>query len=249
MNSLTRLGAAAGIAVLALGLTGPAQAGKYVHNDPAGDVQVDVCTWTTPPPTPDPAPTPTTEPDPTATESPAPEPSTTTAPEPEPGLDDGCTTESSGVDASWREGDITRFVVRHTARKVILRTSFRELTRTDGFSVTIGAIRTNERVNRMVSVFFDSEFAPNGEADLSRLNGRPVRCHVGKSIDFTANVIEVRIPRKCLSSPRWVKVGVGQVSLSMTGDDANGSDAIAADDALSSGVGENLTWSPRVRRG
>ena len=243
MNSLTRLGAAAGIAVLALGLTGPAQAGKYVHNDPAGDVYVDVCTWTTPEPTP--------EPDPTSTESPAPEPTTTTEPEvdDEEEFGDECSSESSGIDATWREGDITRFTVRHSARKVILRTNFRELTRTDGFSMSIGAIRTNERMNRVVTVFFDSEFAPNGEVDLSRMNGDSVRCRIGKSIDFTSNVIEVRIPRKCLSSPRWVKVGLGQLSMSMTGDDANGNISVAADDAQSSSVLDDLTWSPRVRRG
>jgi hypothetical protein len=241
MNSLTRLGTAAGVAVLALGLTAPAQAGKHVHNDPAGDVYVDVCTWTTPEPTP--------EPDPTSTESPAPEPTTTTEPEYEDEFEDMCSSESSGIDASWREGDITRFTIRHSARKVILRTKFRELSRTDGFSMNIGAIRTNERMNRVVSVFFDSEFAPNGEVDLSRLNGDSVRCRVGKSIDFTLNVIEVRIPRKCLSSPRWVKVGVGQLSMSLNGDDENGSIAVAADDAQSSTVGDDLTWSPRVRRG
>ncbi len=249
MNPLTRLGAAAGIAVLALGLTAPAQAGRYVHNDPAGDVQVDVCTWTTPEP----------DPEPTTTESPAPEPTDTTtdtsttgpvvAEEPESDFEDECSSESSGTDASWREGDITRFAVRHTARKVILRTTFRELTRTEGFGVSIGMIRTNERLNRVVSVFFDNEFAPNGEVDLSRPNGDSVRCRVGKSIDFTSNVIEVRIPRTCLSSPRWVKVGVGQLTMSITGDEANGSAAFAADDALSSTVRDELTWSPRVRRG
>lgn len=223
MNPLARLGAAAGAAVLTLSLAAPAHAAKYVHNDAAGDVVVERCTWTTPEPPTDPEAEPT-------------EPT------------DECT--EGGADATFREGDITRTAIRHTARKVIIRTSYRELTRTNGFAVFVGSLRTNERVHRDVSIFFEPEFAPNGEVDVSRPNGDSVRCRVGKTVDFTANVIEVRIPRGCLSRPRWVQVSSGHIAVATTGDENNGGSTLAIDDAFTSNEARlfEMNWSPRVRR-
>lgn len=153
------------------------------------------------------------------------------------------------VDPTVLEGDVTRTAIRHTERKVIVRTSYRELTRGDDFNIHIGAIRTNEGLNRHLFLMFADGMT---EVDLIRPNGNPVACRLGRTLDFTANVIEVRVPRSCLSSPRWVKVGLAHIRVNFEETETETgytySDSTSIDDALSPSMGEEPVWSPRIRR-
>jgi hypothetical protein len=245
MNRLARLGATSGAVILALSLAAPAEAARYVHHDAAGDVVVERCSFTFTEPEPDPATSPTA--DPSAQPGTSPETAPVLADEEDP-EDEDCT---DAREPSFKEGDITRVAIRHTNRRVIIRTNYRELTRGEGFRVLVGQIRTNEHVARDVTLFYDRDFAPKGEVVLSRHNGDEVHCSLGKTLDFTANVIEVRIPRGCLSRPRWVRVGVGHVSMKFTGSETGGQTVVAIDDALRTGttLDSDLTWTPRIRKG
>jgi len=242
MNRRARLGATSVAALLCLGLAAPAEAARYVHHDAAGDVVVERCTFTepTPAPVPDPSTSPTADP---AT-SPATDPDLTDEDED----DEQCT---HARDRSYKEGDITRVAIRHTNHRVIIRTNYRELTRSQGFRVLVGQIRTNEHVARDVVLIYDRDFAPKGEVVLTRHNGDVVSCGLGKTLDFTANVIEVRVPRTCLSRPRWVRVGVGHISMKFTETRTGGQIVTGIDDALRTSTTDDsdLTWSPRIRRG
>ena len=147
---------------------------------------------------------------------------------------------TEGVDPEAANGDITRVVIRHAPRTVVIRTHYRELTRAG--SVWIGWIRTNEGVRR--EVMWDGD---TGQMTVFARDGRKVRCGVERTVDAAAETIEVRVPRSCLSRPRWVEVGVGHVRFAWH-EDGTGFTA-GADDSQSPVVRDSLTWSPRVRRG
>lgn len=219
MNPLARLGATTGAVLLALSLASPAGAERYVHYDARGDVQVENCTYTEP-----------------------------TDPATDPSLDpeEDCTTST---DRTVREGDITKVVVRHSHYRVVLRTTFRELTRSTDFNLHLGSVRTNEGLHRDIFVAYTK-----GETELAmfRGDGRAAKCDISKTIDFADNYIEVRIPRHCLSRPRWVQAGVGQIRLNFTEspDGASMSSSMFVDDGLSPTVRDaGPVWSPRVHRG
>jgi hypothetical protein len=83
-----------------------------------------------------------------------------------------------------------------------------------------------------------------GDAELDRITGERVRCAVSHSIDYAANVVQIGVPRSCLSSPRWVRLGYGSVS--------SGADFSTGwgDDALLDGtVKDDLALSGRLYRG
>lgn len=149
------------------------------------------------------------------------------------------------------DGDVIASSVQHRARKVVLRTRYRELTKGEDFQVQIGDIRTNENIRRYVNVFHDAEDGSSWAGIFSPRNGE-VSCSLGKTIDFTANVIEVRIPRACLSQPRWVQVGLGHVRFNWSSETVDGvtteTDVTYFDDAQS-GYRTTLKLSPRVYRG
>lgn len=158
---------------------------------------------------------------------------------------------TDGVDSTVREGDVVRAAIRHTNRKVVLRTDFRRITRTEEFSVQIGLIRTNENVNRHVVLFYADGMT---ELSMTRPNGDRVRCRIGRTLDFADDYIEVRIPRGCLSRPRWVQVGIGHLGFDFQEtEDESGStvtEVSRVDDAFSPTMRDSgPVWSPRVRRG
>lgn len=204
MNTLARLGAAAGTAVLALGLVAPAHAATWSYNDRSSDVAVETCDETT--------------------EECTPKATTTTA-----------------------QGDIVRSVVEHRSRKVVLRTKYRDLARGDWNSLYWGRVETNEGLKRQVGIFID----PDGTRTtrLFRPNGNPVRCSVGTTVSYADNVIELRIPRSCLSGPRWVRAGQSFWRIAEGTGDAANTTVWWGDDGQSASPNDTPVLSPRVRRG
>ena len=69
-----------------------------------------------------------------------------------------------------------------------------------------------------------------------------MRCAIRHSIDYTRNVIAVSFPRRCASSPRWVKFRV--VGFRYVGDGDYYDDALRDEPFL----GENPAQSRRVYR-
>jgi len=127
--------------------------------------------------------------------------------------------------------DITRVVVRHTKKSIVIRTVFRDLdpaldqslsvhlkTPDRGWFVDVD--RSEVRPGKFKTFFFLSreptfpdpdEYDPDppvcgGFAFISAdeyCKGRRF------SIDLDHDVIEVVLPRSCFGSPRWVRVGAG----------------------------------------
>jgi hypothetical protein len=64
-------------------------------------------------------------------------------------------------------------------------------------------MRTNEGAYRVAFTSADAG-EPQGVTYLSARR-REVRCNVDERIDYFGNAIQVRIPRTCLSRPRWIR--------------------------------------------
>ena len=101
-------------------------------------------------------------------------------------------------------GDLRSVSVRHSARAVIIRASFTDLRR-GRFDLDVsGGIQTNEGLFRGFNVGWndhDGSYAwlENGAQD-------HVGCAWTHRLNFTENTLQLRIPRGCLSRPRWVRV-------------------------------------------
>ena len=102
-------------------------------------------------------------------------------------------------------GDITNVSYDHRAARVVIRAEYVELLRPRGDSGLFFAsrMRTNEGAYRVAFTSADAG-EPQGVTYLSARR-REVRCNVDERIDYFGNAIQVRIPRTCLSRPRWIR--------------------------------------------
>ena len=105
-------------------------------------------------------------------------------------------------------------------------------------------MRTNEGARRDVALVAEPRLW-SGATMMFRGTGASMRCAMRHAIDYEANVMRVSFPRRCASSPRWVRFRI-QVS-------AAGGGGYFADDALSdSPIGSqdsnDLARSDRVFR-
>jgi hypothetical protein len=136
-------------------------------------------------------------------------------------------------------GDIVRTSFRHTDRRIAVRAKFAELRRV-GMRRDVLRVVTNEGVRRNVNILVEMGVWA-GEADMTRPNGKEVRCAVRHRIDYDTNVVTVSFPRGCVSNPRWVRAGFGSEWATI--------DRWFADDAQRDGeVFDNLALTKRLRR-
>lgn len=149
------------------------------------------------------------------------------------------------VDPAATNGDITRIVARHGARRVFVNTTYTDLATSTDESMQLVRVVTNSGLRRFAAIYTPAN-AEDASVVLIRPNGAPVRCrNIGAVRDTTANVMQLVIPRSCLGFPRWVKVGAGHLAAPSLDGEAG-----VFDDALVSGaLGDNITLSPRIRRG
>ncbi len=143
-----------------------------------------------------------------------------------------------------KEPDVKSIRITHGPRRVTVQMRFVDLTRTPSNGVYVVELRTNEHKYREVDV----ETGPgHWRGRTSFATGRgPARCKgLSRHVDYDANVVIVRIPRTCLSSPRWIKVAA------MAGNEekTSTSDTGYFDDAQSPKFTANETWSPRIHEG
>jgi hypothetical protein len=141
-----------------------------------------------------------------------------------------------------KNGDIVRTAIHHRQHRIAVRIKFAQLRRV-GFRGDFVRVVTNEGVRRDVMAFAGPGMW-RGEAEMTRPNGKPVECDIRLGIDYDKNVVTMSFPRKCVSDPRWVRVGVGSFWSKGETEEAY------MDDAQRDGkVTEYLKLSPRLKRG
>jgi hypothetical protein len=123
--------------------------------------------------------------------------------------------------------DIRRTKIRHGLHAITIRTKFVELSRKPEFYILAVGLRISAGVRRDLDIFVDGADW-QGSADLRRANGRVVKCGLSHRINYTRNVIHLRVPRSCLKDPRWVQANVFTLgafdpkAIRMVGDSAHG---------------------------
>ncbi len=141
------------------------------------------------------------------------------------------------------DGDVLSLRVSHRRHTVRLVMRAAGLTPVGGDDLTMHsfAFRTDEgrRANLDLVV---TAGRPQGDREL-RLGGRSRPCRgLDTRVSYAEDLVEVTVPRRCLSSPRWVRVGAGTAVVQ--------GDRLYGDDASRRGsVVDDLTLGRRVLRG
>ena len=153
-------------------------------------------------------------------------------------------TDPSGVQnaaTSRRNGDVLSSGVVHGRRVVRVAMRYAEMSRRDPVVLHVFRLRTDEGLVREVTVQA-SRGSWGGRARVTTGRGRVVRCAVRAELDPSERLARVTVPRRCLSNPRWVRVGMGVLI-------PVGEDSVYADDARTDGrLYDNPTYGPVVRR-
>ena len=151
-----------------------------------------------------------------------------------------------GVDPSRTQEDVLGLRVSHRAHSVRAVVSYAALTPASARGVEVVhvlEVRTNEGVRAGMYLDVPADGSrPGGQLLWDGERRAPERCRGAVArIDRGARTVTFTIPRRCLSQPRWVRVGAGAGAISQ--------DKLYADDALVRGsVGHDLALGPRVRR-
>ena len=134
-------------------------------------------------------------------------------------------------------GDIVSTRVVHAPRAVWIRIRLRELDTDNNGNFHRIAIKTDRRFR-----YVEIDALPDhwsGSVRTTGPAGRPVPCAVRHRIDYALNQVRVRVPRRCLGKPAWVRVGVRST--------VAGALRVFTDDAHSRGVPSTIALGPRVR--
>jgi hypothetical protein len=135
-----------------------------------------------------------------------------------------------------RQGDYVKVKMWHQVKAVRVVGKFRRLAPVGGGVLQIVTIRTPDGAERSFSVFAGPGVWKGADDDQQGTN-----CVVGHRVNFERDRLSMRISRSCLGRPRWVRVGVGVISM--------GRDALLADDAQQRLVRDQLRFSPRLVHG
>ncbi len=157
----------------------------------------------------------------------------------------GITESSEGATgepaANHDAGDVTVAVIRHGKRAVTVNSSFAQLRRSH-FNGFHGKLRTGS-VIRYYSVIDDPKAKPVLGVFTKRF--KPVCDGATLDVDYKADTLRIRVPRKCLKRPEWVKATM------MSANHRARSNTYYLDDALTGtpveDLEDRLTWSGRVR--
>jgi hypothetical protein len=143
-----------------------------------------------------------------------------------------------------RSNDVNKTRLTHGTRRVAVRVNYVELKRKPGEIQLLNiAMVTDEGVRRYLQVAAWRRHW-SGDAQMHNRRWGPVECPVRHAIDYEANVIRVSFPRRCASTPRWVRFRIGSFVESDDGffvDDALRDRPVTIDDS-------NLKQSESVRR-
>jgi hypothetical protein len=139
--------------------------------------------------------------------------------------------------------DVSRIRVAHRTHRVALKTTLRDLSATSGYVAY--NVRTGARNYFVMQRLGKDRLYP--AFDLSRMNGKPVRCAgVKRSVDRVNDRATVSIPTRCLGRPDWVRVGAAAVKVDLSDETAF---TFLVDDAMQEATAlDELAMSPRVHR-
>ncbi|QNN52455.1 hypothetical protein [Nocardioides mesophilus] len=136
--------------------------------------------------------------------------------------------------------DLTRTVVRHSARRVTVRSNFVKLTKNAEGVMMAAKIRTDEGLWRAALVFHDGS---RKGAFMLKKRGEVSCTGLTKEVDFAHDAVQISVPRACLSAPRWVQVTVAGGNY---GEGASGHSYID----VAGIAGHRFShWSARIHRG
>jgi len=103
--------------------------------------------------------------------------------------------------------DVLRTTMTHSATRISIRVKHAELQRVGEGQGLLVQMVTNEGARRYIELSAGpGDWA--GSTTMWRGDEREVRCAIWHSIDYTTNTVAVGFPRRCASSPRWVKFRV-----------------------------------------
>ena len=117
-----------------------------------------------------------------------------------------------------RRRDITRLSVEHGAEDVVVEMALREVVRHDEETSYVAYVHTPDRIYE-VSVFSPPNVRPqvlisrvhvgrDPECGPALVGGQIVECdQAAAEADSRADRVSITIPRSCLGTPRWVRVG------------------------------------------
>jgi hypothetical protein len=138
------------------------------------------------------------------------------------------------------EGDVLTSGVSYAGRRITVAMGFAELTQTTELTGHLFRLRTNKGKVREVTVIAQPG-SWGGTAIMQKSSGRKVKCRMGTRLDYVADRVTVSIPRRCVGSPRWVKVGMAEVTFE--------GDVTFVDDAMTNArLDGNPVYGPVVRR-
>lgn len=146
------------------------------------------------------------------------------------------------------DGDVVRIKTIHAARSVAVKVWYRDLATTSDGRNDYLRIVTNEGLRR--HAYVDSEDGTWAGTDhLTDGNERRVRCAVAHTTDYAADTVVLRVPRSCLSSPRWVRLGFGTTTFDFAEDFSTF--VVRQDDARRTGLGQqtDVALGGRLYRG
>ncbi len=142
--------------------------------------------------------------------------------------------------------DVDKVVVVHTDRRIVVTTTYAELKKQEITLAPSSRMRFND--GPAVGMMVDTWSKWSGESVLYKKSGMPIRCAgFDHTIDYTANTVQLSVPRSCVGNPRWVEVnyvGLGNVE----DPEVESGYRNYEDTAHTSASGWN-GWSARVKRG
>jgi hypothetical protein len=118
---------------------------------------------------------------------------------------DGSTTTKA---PNSQRGDVLSARIRYAPRKITVTTRYVDVARAGRYANYTTRLQSGQRMIREVTV----ETGPGswkGHIRVFRGNGDlAAGCHAGRSIDYTANTVQVTVPASCLNRPRFVRANI-----------------------------------------
>lgn len=152
-------------------------------------------------------------------------------------------------DPGGENGDFLRSVVSHRRHAVVIRSSFTDLVQADTQYTEVNLFtdehRLVDRVNAWRRVTFGWYAAGEPTVfiwDIDLVGS--IACDgLSGDVDFEENTLRIRVPRRCLERPRWIRAGLeSSVSKPWPADSWWG------DSGFGPGAGEQWNLSPRLYR-
>jgi hypothetical protein len=128
------------------------------------------------------------------------------------------------------DGDVVATRVVHARRAIWIQIRFRELVDRGNGNFHLIGIRTPWRTRTIELDALPGHW--EGRATTSDGHGRVVACAVTHRISYDRNRVMLRVPRSCLGTPPWIRVGMRST--------VAGATYVYSDDARSAGMSSGL---------